>query len=147
MARSESGQTYSNHARFYPLFHFFAAPILLANLLWALWQIVRAPSLSTVWTGIFAAGLVGGLTAARLMALTVQDRVIRLEMQLRLREVLPADLQARIPELTPRQLIGLRFANNAELPELVRRVLTGSLGNATDIKKAVIQWQGDYLRA
>ncbi|GAC1466302.1 MAG: hypothetical protein PVSMB1_15710 [Gemmatimonadaceae bacterium] len=147
MATSESGQTYSNHARFFPLFHFFAAPILLANLLWALWQIVRAPSLSTVWSAIVAAGLVGGLTAARLMALTVQDRVIRLEMRLRLREVLPADLQARIPELTPRQLIGLRFASNAELPELVPRVLSGSLGNATDIKKAVTHWQGDYLRA
>jgi hypothetical protein len=147
MAMSESGQTYANHARFYPLFHFFAAPILLANLLWALWQIVRAPSLSTVWRAIVAAGLVGGLTAARLMALTVQDRVIRLEMRLRLRDVLPADLQDRIPELTPRQLIGLRFASDAELPELVRRVLTGSLGNATDIKKAVTRWQGDYLRA
>ena len=147
MTTSESGQTYSNHARFYPLFHFFAAPILLANLLWTLWLIVRAPSPSTVWSAIVAAGLVGGLTAARLMVLTVQDRVIRLEMRLRLREVLPADLQARIPELTARQLIGLRFASNAELPELVRRVITGSLGNATDIKKAVTHWQGDYLRA
>ena len=147
MATSESGQTYSNHARLYPLFHFFAAPILLANLVWALWQIVRAPSLSTVWIAVVAAGLVGGLTASRLMALTVQDRVIRLEMRLRLREVLPTDQQARIPELTPRQLIGLRFASDAELPELVRRVLTGSLGTATDIKKAVTHWQGDYLRA
>jgi hypothetical protein len=129
------------------LFHFFAAPILLANLVWALWHLVRAPSLSTVCSAIFAAGLVAGLTVARLMALTVQDRVIRLEMRLRLREVLPADLQARIPELTLRQLIGLRFASDAELPELVRRVLTGSLGSATDIKKAVTHWQGDYLRA
>jgi len=94
-----------------------------------------------------AAGLVGGLTAARLMALTVQDRVIRLEMRLRLREVLPADLQARIPELTPRQLIGLRFASDAELPQLMRQVLAGSLGNTTEIKKAITQWQGDYLRA
>ena len=144
MATSESGQTYSNHARFYPLFHFFAAPILLANVLWALWQIARAPSLSTVWNAIVAAGLVAALTAARLMALTVQDRLIRLEMHLRLREVLPPDLQARIPELTPRQLVALRFASNAELPELVRRVLTGSLATATDIKKAVTHWQGDY---
>lgn len=147
MATSESGQSYSNHARFFPLFHFFAVPILTANLLWALWQIVRTPSLITVWGAVVAAGLVGGLTAARLMALKVQDRVIRLEMRLRLREVLPADLQARIPELTQRQLVGLRFASDAELPELVRRVLSGSLRDATDIKKAVTHWQGDYLRA
>jgi uncharacterized membrane protein YciS (DUF1049 family) len=147
MATSESGQTYSNHARLFPLFHFFAAPILIANLVYALWQIVRAPSLSTVWNAVFAAGLVAGLTAARLMALTVQDRVIRLEMRLRLREVLPADLQARIPALTRQQLVALRFASDAEMPDLVRRVLAGSLGNAKDIKKAVTHWQGDDLRA
>jgi hypothetical protein len=147
MATSESGQAYSNHARFFPLFHFFAVPILTANLLFTLWQIVRAPSPRAVWNAVVAAALVGGLTAARLMALKVQDRVIRLEMRLRLRELLPADLQVRIPELTPRQLIGLRFASDAELPDLVRRVLTGSLRNATEIKKAVTHWQGDYLRA
>jgi hypothetical protein len=147
MASSESGQTFSNHTRLYPLFHLVAVPILIANLVRALWQIVRAPSLSTVWGAVFAAGLVAGLTAARLMALTVQDRVIRLEMRLRLRDVLPADLQARIPELTRRQLVALRFASDAELPDLVRRVLGGSLGNATEIKKAVTHWQGDYLRA
>jgi hypothetical protein len=147
MATSESGQNLSNHARLFPLFHFFAAPILIANLVYALWQIVRAPSLSTVWNAVFAAGLVAGLTAARLMALSVQDRLIRLEMRLRLREVLPADLQARIPELTRRQLVALRFASDAELPDLVRRVLAGSLGTPADIKKAVTHWQGDYLRA
>jgi hypothetical protein len=147
MATSESGQTYSNHTRFFPLFHFFAAPILSANLVLAVVQLVRAPSPGTVWNAVFAAGLVGGLTAARLMALQVQDRVIRLEMRLRLREVLPADLQPRIPELTRQQLVALRFAGDAELPDLVRRVLAGSLKNATDIKKAVTHWQGDYLRA
>jgi hypothetical protein len=98
-------------------------------------------------SAIVAAALVGGLTAARLMALKVQDRVIRLEMRLRLREVLPADLQPRISELTPQQLTGLRFASDGELPDLVRQVLAGSLKNATDIKKAVTHWQGDYLRA
>jgi uncharacterized membrane protein YciS (DUF1049 family) len=147
MATSESGQTYSNHARFFPLFHFFAAPILTANLVRALWLAVRAPSLSTVWNAVFAAGLVAGLLAARTMALSVQDRVIRLEMRVRLREVLPADLQARILELTRQQLVALRFASDAELPDLVRRVLAGSLGNAKDIKKAVTHWHGDYLRA
>jgi hypothetical protein len=147
MAASESGQTYANHARFNPLFHFFAAPILLVNLLWSLWQLGHWPSLRTLWETVLAAGLVATLTIARLMVLTVQDRVIRLEMRLRLREVLPADLQASIPELTARQLIGLRFASDAELPGLVRRVLAGSLTTTTEIKKAVEHWRGDYLRA
>jgi hypothetical protein len=73
--------------------------------------------------------------------------VIRVEMRVRLRDVLPADLQDRISELTSRQLVGLRFASDAELPELVRRVLDGSPRDTTAIKKAVTHWQGDYLRA
>ena len=56
MATSESGQSYSNHARFFPLFHFFAVPILIGNLLRALWQIVRAPSFSTVWARFLRPG-------------------------------------------------------------------------------------------
>ena len=89
----------------------------------------------------------GTATVARLMALTVQDRVIRLEMRIRLKEVLPADLRSRVGELTPAQLIGLRFASDAELPELVRQVLGGSLKTTKEIKKVVRNWQGDYLRA
>jgi hypothetical protein len=56
MASPESGQTYPNHTRLYPLFHLVAVPILIANMVYALWQIVRAPSLSTVWNAVFAAG-------------------------------------------------------------------------------------------
>lgn len=79
--------------------------------------------------------------------MAVQDRVIRLEMRLRLREVLPPDLQGRLAELTRGQLVGLRFASDAELPELVRQVLNGSFKTATEIKKAIKHWQGDFLRA
>jgi hypothetical protein len=81
------------------------------------------------------------------MALSVQDRVIRLEMRLRMRELLPPDLQARIAEINREQCVGLRFASDAELPVLVRKVLAGELKSATDIKKQIGQWQGDYLRA
>jgi hypothetical protein len=147
MATSESGQNFSNHARLFPLFHFVAVPILLANLVLAVVRLVRVPSAGAAWNAVFAAGLLAGISAARLMALKVQDRVIRLEMRLRLREVLPADLQGRIHELTPAQLTALRFASDAEMPDLVRRVLAGSLGKTADIKKAIAHWQGDYLRA
>ena len=144
---AQTPQTYQNHARFFPLFHFFVAPVFLLNLLNAIRHLYLQPNVSTGWAVVVAAGLVGLALAARLMALKVQDRVIRLEMRLRLSQVLPADLQGRIPELTTRQLVGLRFASDAELADLVRRVLAGSLANPTDIKKAVAHWQGDYLRA
>jgi hypothetical protein len=67
-------------------------------------------------------------------------------MQLRLVKVLPADLAQRIGELTVSQLIGLRFASNEELPELVRKVLAEGISDRTAIKRMVRTWQGDYLR-
>jgi hypothetical protein len=84
---------------------------------------------------------------ARVFALTVQDRVIRLEMRLRLAEVLPVDLRPRIPEFTVAQLVSLRFASDSELPALARKVLDEKLDNRKAIKQLVKDWQGDYLRA
>jgi len=144
---ADSGQTYANHTRFFPLFHFFVLPVLLINALLSAWRIVQTPTLGAVWTCLVAFAIAGGALAARVMAITVQDRVIRLEMRLRMRAVLPADLQPRINDLTPAQLVGLRFACDSELPDLVRKVLAGSLKSTRDIKQNVKEWQGDYLRA
>ena len=140
-------QTYQNHARFFPLFHFVAAPILLINFLIAAWRLYQAPSAGTAWGLIFAFGLVAGLLAARLMALTVQDRVIRLEMQMRLARVLTPDLLARAGALGRSDFVALRFASDAELPQLVREVCDGQLKSAKEIKLRVKDWQGDFLRA
>jgi hypothetical protein len=96
---------------------------------------------------VVAFGLLAGLFAARAMALRVQDRVIRLEVQARMRGCLPAELQSRINELTPPQMVALRFASDAELADLVRDVLAGKLANQKAIKLAIKDWQGDYLRA
>ena len=84
---------------------------------------------------------------ARVMALTVQDRVIRLEETLRMRALLPADLHARIGELTVKQIVALRFASDAELPDLARQVLDGKLQDQKAIKKMVRQWRADHQRA
>jgi hypothetical protein len=145
MARAE--QNYSNHVRFFPPYHFFVAPVLLINVFVVGYVVYKAPSAFGVWELIVATALVMFALVARVMALSVQDRVIRLEMRLRMRELLPADLQARVPELTREQLVGLRFASDAELPALVRKVLAGELKTTRDIKKHVGQWQPDYFRA
>jgi hypothetical protein len=84
---------------------------------------------------------------ARLFALTVQDRVIRLEMRLRMAEILPADLQPQIPEFTVGQLVSLRFASDAELPALARKVLDDKMESRKAIKQMIKDWQGYYLRA
>ena len=77
----------------------------------------------------------------------VQDRVIRLEMQLRLERLLSAEMRARIPEFTIGQLVSLRFASDAELPALARKVLDEKLEKRAEIKKLVTDWQADNLRA
>ncbi|HWL39600.1 MAG TPA: DUF6526 family protein, partial [Gemmatimonadaceae bacterium] len=58
----------------------------------------------------------------------------------------PADLRARIPELRRRQLLALRFAPDAEIPDLARRVLSGELTGPPEIKRAITQWRADHLR-
>jgi hypothetical protein len=84
---------------------------------------------------------------ARLFSLTVQDRVIRLEMRLRLERLLPPDLRSRIPEFTPAQFISLRFAGDDELPALARQVLDEKLSDRKTIKRRIKNWQADFLRA
>jgi Family of unknown function (DUF6526) len=75
----------------------------------------------------------------------LQDRIIRLEERLRLSAVLQEPLRSRAAELTDSQLIGLRFAGDAELPRLVQRALDEKLSRK-DIKKAVVNWKPDYSR-
>ena len=144
---ADSTQTYKNHASLRPAYHYFVLPVLLTNALLAIRSLVQAPSLDTTWAFIVAFALLTLAFVARVMALTVQDRVIRLEMRLRLRETLPPDLKARIYELTPRQLVAMRFASDQEMPELMREVLAGNLASPKAIKTRVKNWQADYLRA
>ena len=144
---AEPEQTFQKHARWLPLFHFFALPILAVNVLVAAWALVRVPGLAAAWGLVFAMGLLALGFVSRTQVLTVQDRVIRLEMRLKLRGLLPPDLQPRINELTHRQLVALRFASDAELPDLVREVLAGKLATSKEIKMRVRSWQSDWLRA
>lgn len=140
-------QSYKNHARFFPLFHFFASPITSLWALHAIWYAIRNPSRMHAGEALLATAVAAAVFASRLMALKVQDRVIRLEMRLRLKEVLPTAMHARIRDLTARQLVALRFAGDAELPSLVERTLKGELASPKAIKQAITDWQPDYLRA
>jgi|SRR5262245_1045319 len=144
---TDASQNLKNHARFVPLFHFVAFPIFVVNLVWMLVRLVRQPSAETGMGALLAVGLVVLIWYARTFALTVQNRVIRLEMRLRMRDVLPADLVPRIHEFTPRQLIALRFASDRELPALARQVLDQRMNDGRAIKQLVKEWQADHLRA
>jgi Family of unknown function (DUF6526) len=140
-------QNFENHTKFVPAFHFFVLPVLALNLVWSIDRAWSFFSTGTVISALLAAALILLALCGRRFALTVQDRVIRLEMQLRLQNVLPTDLRVRIPEFTLGQLVALRFASDAELPELARKVLDEHLADRKAIKKLVRNWQADLLRA
>jgi hypothetical protein len=143
----QTPQTYANHARFVPGYHFVAFLLVVVNLVFTVVQIVRGPSAATVMAALAAVALLLVWLYARVFALSVQDRVIRLEMQLRFERVLPEDLRARAGELTRGQFVALRFAGDAELPALVRKVLDEKITDRKQIKLAVQGWQADHLRA
>jgi hypothetical protein len=142
-----STETYANHRKFVPVFHYVALPILLINVFVAAWQLIRMPALMTTWALLMAVALFLGVLYGRVFALKVQDRVIRLEERMRLRGLLGGDLQGRVEEFTTAQLIGLRFASDAELPELAAAVLRDRVTDREAIKKMVKQWRADEARA
>jgi len=141
-------QNFANHTKFVPSFHFFALPIIVINFGWSLY---RLKQLGISFEGIFgvvlAAAFVVLVFRARLFALAVQDRVIRLEELLRYERVLPEELRWRSDELTVNQFVSLRFASDEELPALMRKVLDEKLAERKGIKQLIKSWKPDYLRA
>jgi len=145
-------QTYANHTRWDPWFHFFVLPVFGLALLLALVHFFAhithgdlRDHVHAILLLLLATALVVALLKIRLYANKLQDRIIRLEERLRLATLLPEPLRSRIPEFTEDQLIGLRFASDAELPALAARALNEKLSRA-DIKKAIKTWRPDYWR-
>jgi hypothetical protein len=139
-------QTFSTHRRFIPVFHFFALPVLAANMFVVAYQFSRDPRPGTAWATLVAIALAIGISWSRFMPLRAQDRIIRLEERTRLERLLPGDLRGRIGELTERQLIAIRFAPDNEVADITRRALSGELKSQGDIKRAIKDWRGDYFR-
>jgi hypothetical protein len=141
-------QNFANHGKIVPIFHFFAIPVFVANFVWSLYRLWH---LGITFAGIFgvilAAALVVLVFEARLFVLAVQDRVIRMEERLRYERVLPADLRTRCGELTINQIVALRFACDAELPALAKKVLDEKLMERKAIKQLIKTWRPDYQRA
>ena len=150
-----SEQNFSNHTKLVPMFHFFVLPILILNLIHSVLWLFRSITNSAVGVHAIGPAILSVLIAmallalafsARLMALGVQDRVIRLEERMRYEKLLPSDLQPRIGEFTIAQLVSLRFASDAELPALARKVLDGKINDRKAIKQMVQNWRADYQR-
>lgn len=143
---AESAQNYQNHAKFVPLYHYILFPILAFNTLAMAYHALQDPDMYHLWAVVMAVALVLIALFARVFALKAQDRVIRLEERLRMRELLPPDLKVRIHDFSAEQLIGLRFASDAELPELAATVLRDNIQKRDAVKKLVKHWRVDDHR-
>ncbi len=139
-------QNYKNHTRWYPLVHFVITPILVINLVWQIVALSQEKTWDRAESLLVAVALMLMSLASRIQALRAQDRVIRLEERLRYRVVLSPELNGKASALPTGQIIALRFASDQELPGLIERVLSGELKTGKEIKLAVQNWRGDYLR-
>jgi|HubBroStandDraft_5_1064220.scaffolds.fasta_scaffold127766_2 hypothetical protein len=142
---NHAAQSFSHHSRRHLPFHFFIIPVLLTNLIVTIVYLVRHPSLLTGWLVILSIALLTLAFLVRINPLKVQDRLIRLEEQLRMNTLLPGPLRERIPELTEKQLVALRFASDEEIARLVEETLQNNL-SPKDIKKKIEKWRPDYFR-
>jgi len=139
-------QTYANHARLHPPFHFFLAPGSAVLLVLTVVNVVRHYRQLEAWILLLMGALFFlAVFLIRLNPLRAQDRLIRLEERLRLQALLSADLRPRIDDLTESQFIALRFASDGELPALVAKVLAANM-QSKDIKKAIVTWRADTFR-
>jgi hypothetical protein len=136
-------QSYAHHAKLVPLFHYVLLPILLLNFLAMAYHLWQSPGAATAWSLLMAFAFIVSALFARVFALKAQDRLIRLEERLRMRELLPPDLQGRIGEFTVEQMVALRFASDAELPGLAATVLRDRIEKRDAIKKMIKNWRTD----
>jgi len=143
---SQSDQNFKNHAKVVPAYHYWMTPMLVLPSLYLGYRVVVDFSFADLVTFIFSVGVVFAAFFARWFALGVQDRVIRLEEQLRMEKLLPEELKQRIPEVTTEQMIALRFASDEELPGLVFKALTEGISNRKTLKQAIKNWRADHQR-
>jgi hypothetical protein len=142
----ETTQSYANHTRWHPAYHFFVLPVMIINFFWAVVNFVKVRDLNSGWWIVVSLALALLALYARTNSLKVQDRLIRLEEKIRFQRVLPAELCQQTAELRPGQFVALRFAPDEELEELVRAVVAGELVKPAQIKQAVKNWRSDTFR-
>ncbi|MEO7368002.1 MAG: DUF6526 family protein [Gemmatimonadaceae bacterium] len=139
-------QDFKTHRQFVPAFHYFTVPVLLINVGVEAVRFYRNQTSYQGWVLLVAFTLLLFAFVARGMAVKAQDRIIRLEERLRLGALLPAEHRDKVNELTPSQLVALRFASDEEVPDLAHRTMSGEFKTQNDIKKAVKNWRADTHR-
>ncbi len=139
-------QTYANHTRRHPPFHFFVVPVMVINFIWSVVEFVMTPGWNSGRWAVVSLALLVLMFLVRMNPLKAQDRIIRLEERIRYQQALSPALLQQTSTLRARQIVALRFAPDDELEELVSAVVTGKLTKPAQIKQAIKNWRGDTFR-
>jgi uncharacterized protein YqhQ len=145
MSKPEPPQDFKHHSRLHPPFHIVSFFFLFLNLVAVIVHLVRHQTWWNGWLLVMSIVVFVPFFLIRTYAIKVQDRVIRLEERMRLRELAPADWRLQIERLSLDQCIGLRFASDAEVVALARQALEENL-NRKQIKERIKNWRPDHWR-
>lgn len=140
-------QSFQNHIRFYPPHHFIYYPIVMTLIGFSIYFITTSEQ-KMIWTFIsliFVILFCLSFMLRQHYALTLQNRIVRLELRYRYFSLTAKRLENFEDRLSDEQLFALRFAPDEELVELVNQTLMKNL-SSTDIKKSIVNWKGDYHR-
>jgi len=140
-------QTYENYIRFYAPHHFVFYPIAALLLGASIYFSFTQPE-TLIWIFIsicFAFFIALSLMLRQHYALTLQNRIVRLEVRYRFFSLTGKRLDETYPGLRDSQVFALRFAPDEEFVALAQRVFNENL-SGEKTKKAITNWKGDYER-
>jgi len=146
MNMAAKSQNYANHTRWHSPFHFFVLPVMLINVVWSIVEFLRNPGWHQGWWIVVSLALAMLTSMVRTNPLKAQDRIIRLEEQLRYLQLLQPEFAQQTRSLTSGQVVALRFASDEELEGLILEVLAGRMSKPSDIKRAIKNWRSDTFR-
>ena len=140
-------QSYKNHIRYYPPHHFVYYPVIMTFFVFSMYFAFTTKDV-LVWSfisGIFIVLFCLAFMLRQHYALTLQNRIVRLELRYRYFSITGHRLEEFENQLNDAQLFALRFAPDEELEALIQRTLNENL-SANTIKKSIKNWKGDYER-
>lgn len=141
-------QSYKNHTRFYTPHHFVFYPLVAILLGISIFFVFYYEEQRVIW--IFITILIGLITWVSYMlrqhyALTLQNRIIRLELRYRYFTLTNERLELLEHKLSDAQIFALRFASDEELPLLVKSAAADKITPGA-IKRGIKRWKPDHNR-
>ena len=138
-------QSFINHVRVHPVYHYFAVPLSLALIPVAIVNIFFRLDLTSILLAIAAVLLHLSIFLSREYAKKNQDRIIRSELRLSYYLLTNKRLDQMEENFSNAQLLALRFCSDEELVEMLSDPATKSK-TPVQIKQSIIQWRADWMR-